>query len=285
MDGGAAADWEALIERYAPVVKQTGAGEDVSVRMAGTGPHVVLLHGIGSGSGSWVYQLAGLSSRYRVTAWDAPGYGESTPVARDAPSVDDYADRLAALVEALPLDRFLLVGHSLGALIAGRYAARHPERLRGLILADPAAGHARLTEKDRAARLESRLKPFAALGAERYAAERAGNLLGSGATQDHLSLVRRNMARLTLDGLSAAACVLSRGDLLADVARFDGPAMVLCGAEDKVTPPDACRPIADAFPGGREFHLIKAAGHASYIDAPEIFTRHIVDFEKKLVAC
>ena len=145
MDGAASADWEELIERYAPVVTRTSDG-DVSVRIAGAGPDVILLHGIGSGSGSWIYQLAGLSSRYRITAWDAPGYGASIPVSGDAASVDDYVARLAALVDALSLDRFLLVGHSLGALIDGRYAALYPQSLRGLILADPAAGHARLSE-------------------------------------------------------------------------------------------------------------------------------------------
>ena len=283
MDGAISADWEELIERYAPIVRQVRGGE-ISVRTAGSGSHVVLLHGIGSGSGSWVYQLAGLSACYAVTAWDAPGYGSSTPVSATAPSVDDFADRFAALVDALSLDRFLLVGHSLGALIASRYAAEYPARLRGLILADPAAGHARLTKKERAARYESRLKPFAALGAERYAEQRAGNLLVRDATKEHLALVRRNMAQLTLEGLSAAARVLSGGDLLADVAQFDGPAIVLCGAEDKVTPPEICRPVAGAFPGGRPFHLIENAGHASYIDAPEYFTRHIIDFENTLSA-
>jgi pimeloyl-ACP methyl ester carboxylesterase len=225
-----------------------------------------------------------LSSRYRVIAWDAPGYGASAPVEGNAPTVDDYAARLAALAGALSLDRFLLVGHSLGALIAGRYAARHPGTLRGLVLADPAAGHAGLSAEDRAARLASRLEPFMALGAEKYAEERAGNLLWGGATEDHLSLVRHNMSRLTVEGLSAAARILSLGDLLADAAIFDGPAIVLCGADDKVTPPDACRPVADAFPGGRPFRLIEQAGHASYIDAPDIFTRHIIDFENTLVA-
>lgn len=283
MDGAPAADWRELIVRYASTVMRT-AGGDVSVRMAGSGPDVVLLHGIGSGSGSWVYQLAGLSSRCRVVAWDAPGYGESAPVTAAAPCVDDYVGRLDALVAALDLDRFVLVGHSLGALIAGCYAARYPARLRGLVLADPAAGHARLSQEDRSARFASRVEPFAKLGPERYAAERAANLLSADATEAQLSLVRRNMALLTQDGLNAAAAILSRGDLLADVALYDGPALVLCGAEDRVTPPDVCRPVAEAFSGGRPFRLIDKAGHASYIDAPDVFTRHIIDFEESLTA-
>jgi pimeloyl-ACP methyl ester carboxylesterase len=53
---------------------------------AGEGPALVLLHGIGSGARSWRAQLDGLSDRFRTIAWNAPGYGESSPLAPDAPS-------------------------------------------------------------------------------------------------------------------------------------------------------------------------------------------------------
>jgi pimeloyl-ACP methyl ester carboxylesterase len=277
----AGAFWHELLTRYPPEVRDTEGG-GVSLRCAGSGPDVVLLHGIGSGSGSWVHQLDGLADRYSVTAWDAPGYGDSDPVASDAPDADDYAARLAALVDALMLDRFLLVGHSLGALIGARFAARYPGRLRGLILADPAAGHARLSEDDRRARLEARVKPFEELGAERYAAERATNLLAPGSPAENLALVRWNMEQVTPAGLYSAARLLSGGDLLSDVASYDGAAIVLCGAEDTVTLPADCRAVADAFPGGRPFYEIAQAGHASYIDAPTEFNRHVAEFEQSL---
>ena len=60
----------------------------------GTGkdkPVLVLLHGIGSGSGSWLHQLATLGKTHRVIAWDAPGYGQSTPLNGETPEAADYA--------------------------------------------------------------------------------------------------------------------------------------------------------------------------------------------------
>jgi len=280
MDGDAASAWRLLLDRYPARAIDTSVGT-VSIRGAGEGPSLVLLHGIGSGSGSWIYQLDRLSGRFRVIAWDAPGYGESSRVTA-APTTDAYARHLKSLVEALSLDRFLLVGHSLGALIAGRFARLFPAHLSGLLLADPASGHARLSEEQRKAKLDARIGPFEALGAERYAAERAHNLLAPNATAEHIALVRWNMARLSPDGLRDAATILSKGDLIDDVSRCEAAARVVCGAEDRVTPPADCRAVAEAFPGACPFHLIPEAGHASYIDAPESFAAQIVEFAEQV---
>ena len=281
INGVSARDWRSALESFPLEVIQTQGGE-ISVRKGGAGPVIVLLHGIGSGSGSWAYQLESLAASYTVLAWDAPGYGDSTHLDIDEPSVEDYTARLTALVNAIGLETFVLVGHSLGALIAGHYAVQHPQRIRGLILGNPAAGHARLAPKERAKRLNSRIKPFAELGPNEYAQKKAANLLVANSSEENLSLVRWNMARLNLDGLTSAAKLLAGGDLCADVMAYDGPAIVLCGDEDKITPPERCREVADAFPGTRPFHLIKRAAHASYIDAPNEFTRHIVEFENSL---
>src|SRR6478752_6409538 len=75
-----------------------GDGAVVSVRECGTGPALVCLHGIGSGTASL------LASRARLIAWDAPGYGESTPVAPAVPTAADYAARLHGLLDALEIE-------------------------------------------------------------------------------------------------------------------------------------------------------------------------------------
>ena len=75
----------------------------------------VLLHGIGSGSGSWLMQLeaAVMTEGARVLAWEAPGYGNSSPVSPDVPDAGDYASRLWALLDTLGItSRITLVGHS-----------------------------------------------------------------------------------------------------------------------------------------------------------------------------
>ena len=88
----------------------------------GSGVPLVLLHGVGSGARSWTRQLASLSARCRVVAWDGPGYGGSTALPMETPDADDYAGALLNLVDALGVDRMHLVGHSLGTIQALRFA-------------------------------------------------------------------------------------------------------------------------------------------------------------------
>jgi pimeloyl-ACP methyl ester carboxylesterase len=76
------------------------AGDDAAFSFleAGSGPPLVLLHGIGSAAASFRYQLEALSARFRVVAWDSPGYGASTPLAIEHPDTSDYAAALDAWV-------------------------------------------------------------------------------------------------------------------------------------------------------------------------------------------
>lgn len=102
------------------------------------GRPVLFVHGLGGSSRQWQAQLAHLRQRRRAVALDLRGHGDSDP----APSADDYTldgyvEDLAAVADSLDLDRFVLVGHSLGAAVAIEYAARHPERTAGLLLVDP----------------------------------------------------------------------------------------------------------------------------------------------------
>jgi len=92
-------------------------GVQQSYREAGKGKTLVLLHGISSGSGSWVKQLQNLSPYFHVIAWDAPGYGKSDELTTKQPTAQDYANRLKEMLDALALKDIVLVGHSLGALI------------------------------------------------------------------------------------------------------------------------------------------------------------------------
>ena len=105
----------------------------VTYRELGSGAPLVLLHGIGSGSESWRAQLLDFGKLYHVIAWDAPGYGGSTPVAPSTPSAADYARRLETFLDALGVATCHLVGHSLGAIMACRFARDKSERVKSLI--------------------------------------------------------------------------------------------------------------------------------------------------------
>ena len=262
-----------------PVREVRTARGVISLREAGAGPALVLLHGIGSNSGSWLHQLESPEGR-RIIAWDAPGYGTSTPLAPASPSAADYADALTALLDAMAIDRLLLVGHSLGALMAGAFAARHPQRLHGLALLNPAGGYGNADPALREARLASRLKMMDELGPAGMAAQRASNLLSPTAPPEALQLVSWSMRRLDPAGHEQAARMLAGGKLAEDAARFPGRALVMCGSEDRITPEAGCRKIAECFAHGA-YRSLHGLGHASYAEAPALVNAALAEFGRE----
>jgi pimeloyl-ACP methyl ester carboxylesterase len=249
-----------------------------SYRDAGCGAPIVLLHGIGSAAASFGCQLEGLSAQFRVLAWDAPGYGDSTPLAVEHPDADDYAAALWAWLGALGIERCHLLGHSLGALIAARFAADQPKRVITLTLAGPAAGHARLPAPERHRLLAQRLDDLAALGAKGMAAKRGPRLLGPDATEGMRRAVIETMAGVRPDGYAQAARMLSTGDIEADLGRLPAaiPIQIIAGEADAITPPAACRRIAASCRAAS--HLVAGAGHALYLEKPQHFNRLLAAF-------
>lgn len=250
-------------------------------REAGSGRPLVLLHGIGSGSGSFLRQLETLSARFRVIAWDAPGYGQSPALAQAAPVAADYAAVLARLLDALGLDRILLVGHSLGALTAGAFALAHPGRLGGLVLMNPAGGYGAADEETRREKLESRLALMDRLGPRGMAEKRGAALVSSSASDDARRLVVWNMSQLRPEGHAQAARMLASGRLADDAARYAGPALVIGSTGDTVTPEAGCKAIAAAFPKARYVSL-EGPGHASYVEAPGEINARIEEFAREI---
>jgi len=103
---------------------------------AAAAPPVVLLHG-GSAHAHWWDRFApAIAETYRVLALDLRGHGDSEHAVPPAYSIDDYARDLAAFLDAHPLDRIHLIGHSLGAMVATALAGQQPERLRSLVIVD-----------------------------------------------------------------------------------------------------------------------------------------------------
>jgi pimeloyl-ACP methyl ester carboxylesterase len=259
----------ALLDRF-PARTAEGRSGGFSYRTAGEGPPLVLLHGIGSGSGSWVRQLASLASQYRVIAWDAPGYGDSSPLAPPAPTAADYAAALADFLDALELPRVALVGHSLGAIMAAAFARRYPARVAKLVLASPAGGYGTADAAARERRLAERLQLMAELGPEGHAQARAPRLVAPEASAEAKALVLWNLAQLHPEGYAQAARMLAYADIKPDVAAYPHALLVVCGTADTVTPEASCRAIAAAAPRG-VYRAIAGAGHICYIEAPNRF--------------
>lgn len=119
-----------------------GAGVGLCVREWGNpdAPVMVLLHGLRGYSGTWRTLAAAYSDRWRMIAFDARGRGDSDWDSGRNYYTDAYLADLEAVVDTLELDRFLLVGHSMGGTTSYCYAAKHPQRLTGLVVEDITAG-------------------------------------------------------------------------------------------------------------------------------------------------
>ena len=221
----------------------------VQYRQAGQHPRAthVLLHGIGSGSGSWVRQLQAAEHRTdrKLLAWDAPGYGRSAPLQPAHPQAADYARRLWKWLDALDQHQpITLVGHSLGALMAAAAAVQQPQRVAALVLLAPARGYGDADEVEREAKLAGRLATLQQLGPQGMADARAAAMLSPDATPEMVDLVRDTMAQIHPSGYTQAARMLASGRLDADLARVSVPLVVASGSADTITPPAACADVA-----------------------------------------
>jgi pimeloyl-ACP methyl ester carboxylesterase len=234
---------------------------------SGSGTPFMLLHGIGARAFSWSAQIEAWSPGARVVAWDAPGYGLSDDLATGEPKAVEYADALVGLLDALDIDRPIVVGHSLGALIAGTFAARYPQRVRALVLLSVACGYGRLPDQERARRFHGRAAELVELGPEAFARKRAAALLSSQAPPGALERVVQAMASVRVSGYLAALRMLVDADLWSMTDAIAAPSMVACGTADTVTPPDQNARVAESI-GGARFTLVEGAGHALIVERP-----------------
>lgn len=238
-------------------------------RSAGAAAHtLVLLHGIGSASASWLRQLqaAQASRDVQVLAWDAPGYGLSSPVLADRPLATDYALRLWQWLDMMGIQApVTLVGHSLGAIMAASAARLAPLRVQRLVLLAPARGYAQATAAEREQKLAERLEKLHTLGPEGMARTRGAAMLSGDASADEVAFIQSVMALIHPQGYTQAAHLLSGADLLADLASLKLPMAVASGSADTITPAAACQAVAAA--AHTAWQDLGAVGHACPLQA------------------
>ena len=257
------------LQRFTPQVMAVPGGQ-VAYRQAGA-PRVshVLLHGIGSASGSWLMQLEAAQGGGRgLLAWDAPGYAASSPVAPGRPDAGDYARQLWAWLDALGITHpVTLVGHSLGALMATRAAVQRPAQVARLVLLAPAQGYARATAEDRHKKLHDRLDQLAALGPEGLGQQRGAGMVSPNAPPELKAYAQRMMSQIHVSGYTQAAQMLAGGDLITDVVKVQCPVSVASGQLDTATPQAACQAVALA--ANTDWLDLGLVGHACALEAAD----------------
>jgi 3-oxoadipate enol-lactonase len=243
---------------------QTSAGYEIGYDEAGGGEKtpIVFLHGVGSDKSVWRPQLERFGAERRSLAFDYPGYGESDP-APEGTSRDDYAAAIVSAMAALGIAKAHVCGLSLGGVVAIAMHDAAPDACASLILADTFASHPDgqgIYDRSIAASENMRV----------FAESRVDVLLGQPADP----AVRSEVIE-TMSGIEPAAYrIAAEAVWLADQAeRADAirvPTLVVCGDQDRITPPALSTSLTRIIPGAH-YEPIEGAGHLSNLEKPEAF--------------
>lgn len=254
-------------------------GRRVSYLTAGdsaAAPSILLIHGSGVSAGAWVNQLRGLLTAFRVAAIDLPGHGKSDPIPQA--SVEGYAETVAEFLEALGSGPVLVVGHSLGGAIAIALAAQRPHAVTGLVLL---ASCAKLPWVDSS---WGRLLPYVPgpLWKTFFISTAQKLLFARGVPGHAVSLgmqeLRSCRAETILKDLQAAKAM----DLTQQATGLDVPTLILCGSQDRLTPPALSADLKGLIPGSR-LTLVEGAGHMLLLEVPTRVNEEVLNFAKSLM--
>lgn len=243
---------------------------------------MVLLHGLGGSRIAWEPQLAALADRWRVAAWDLPGYGASVPLAAEPVTFQALAAAAAAWIGALGSERAHVVGISMGGMIAQYLAAWYPALVRSLTLIStgPRFG---LDGTDPYTWRAGRLAPLdAGLEPVDFSEQVLRSIAGRQITDEAFQQQQAAMARVSGAALRRSIdCIVTHDsrDLLSSIAV---PTLVLAGEFDRETPPEYSQYLTEHIPGAR-LVVVPHAGHLLGAEAPEqvnrLLARHLTAVE------
>ena len=220
----------------------------------------VLLHPGGGTAAMWTRTLAALAAAgHSAVAVDLPGHGRS-PGLDGLPSIDANAALVARLAEAGRLRPFVLVGHSFGATIALAVAARHAARLAGLVLVSGTA------PADLAAAIPVLRDVVRGRAPRPFSPEPFSPSATPAVMREYFTEMVKTDPRVQLTDFEAAHgfdC-----GALAGAVRV--PALVVAGADDRLTPPASCEALARAIAGAR-LEVVAGAGHLVPQEQPDAF--------------
>ncbi len=238
-------------------------GLDLQVEQQGAGgPALVFLHYWGGSSRTWQHVVDALSPDYRTVAIDQRGWGKSAaPEAGYA--LSDLADDVLAVVDALELESYILVGHSMGGKAAQLAASRRPRGLAGLVLVAPAP------PTPLALPLDARQGMVHAYDSRESIVATVQQVLAPGGLSDgDIDTVIADSLAGASPAKAAWPLATSQEDITAVVPKIDVPVIVISGEHDQVDPPEVLRrELLPRIPQAR-LVVLPGMGHLLPLEAP-----------------
>jgi 3-oxoadipate enol-lactonase len=225
---------------------------------------LLFLHGVGGGHHAWEHQVpyfGGLG--YPSHAWDQPGYGHSALV--EPYDLEHVSAALARLIESLGGEPVVLVGHSMGGLIAQETYVRYPQLVKAMALCFTSPAFAGPLDQGKTmADIAKALMP---------------TMRGAVSDPAGLALAEQIMSGIPPDTYRRAVRLLTTFDRRKELADIKVPTLLIAGSDDKTAPPAMMEKMAGKIPGS-EYVLLDGCGHLGPLDQPEAFNDALLFFLK-----
>ena len=252
-----------------PACTQTGSGDTA----------VLLLHGVGGGRSIWSPEASGSAKAiadagYRALAIDFPGYGD-TP---GQPTLDAMVACVVAMAAELRVARLVLLGHSMGGMVAQEVVARAPGVAQGLVLACTSASFGKADGAWQAQFLAERLAPLdAGLGMAGMAERLVPGMVSPLASVAAARTAKAIMSRVPEATYRVALPAIAAFDRRAELAHIGVPTLLLAAEHDRTAPPEVMQRMAARVPSA-EYLCLPGAGHIANVEAPDAFNAAVVSF-------
>ena len=257
----------------------------------GPGPVVLLLHGVGGGRQAWDDAAMGAgqgtgaalaAAGFSAVAPDFPGYGLSPPL--QPCDLAGMAGAVGALIAHLAAGPVVLVGHSMGGMVAQEVAATAAPAVAALVLAGTSPAFGRPGGDWQRDFLQSRFAPLdAGLGMAGLAAPLVAGMVAPGTPADRSRAAQALMAGVPEATYRAAVTALVAFDRRAALASIGVPTLVITGAHDRTAAPEVARKMAERITGA-ELAILPGAGHLLNIEQPAAFNAALLAFLARLPA-
>jgi 3-oxoadipate enol-lactonase len=247
----------------------------------GKQPIVIFIHGFPFNKSMWDGQLDYLHDKFHCIAYDIRGYGNSTASSNEF-SIELFADDLDALMDMMQVQSAVICGLSMGGYIALRTAIKYPHRIKGLILCDTQC--IADTPEGREKRYKV-IEQIESSGLAAYAEASVKNLFCEKSFADKKEAVEE--IKQTILNSSPASVIATlkalagREESCSMLSEINAPTLILCGREDKITPPAQSETLNRGI-ANSSLIIIDDAAHLSNLEQPKLFNEAIKSFLDKL---
>jgi pimeloyl-ACP methyl ester carboxylesterase len=244
---------------------------------------VLMLHGIGGGRQAFAHQMKPLADAgFHAVAWDMPGYGHSSTV--DPYTFETLAEECIELIDVLDSERLVLVGHSLGGMVAQEVAARAPGRIAALVLAGTSPAFGKADGEWQRRFVAERTAP---LDAGRSMAELATQLVAQMVSADASDAARAEavavMSLVPPLSYRSALQALMGFDRRAALPSFAMPVLLIAGSDDRNAPPSILQGMAERIPQS-DYVCLERCGHLLPLEQPAAFNEALLGFLRRVTA-